>query len=440
MLSAFLVLLLSVTWGRQSPPAARPAANYHVAPTGTARGDGSARRPWDLATALAGARGRVQAGDTVWLHTGRYRGAFRTALMGDPDKPIVFRQRAGEHATIDGTLTADGAFLTFWGFEITQSIPKGYGLEARTSGGRFINLVIHDAGTMGVSFWTPGENAELYGCIVYNNGTHENLDHGVYVHNERGTKLLADNVFFDNLAYGIHVYASLRNPPQRNVRLEGNVSFNNGTISRKYRAKGNIIVGGEVPMSGMQVLDNFLYFSGQDGENLRLGYAPPPLRNDDVVVRGNIIWGGETALRLGNWTSAIIEGNTLGGAKQLTMGTSLGGESQRSNVLYPRPRVPPAPAVFVRPNRYEPGRAHIIVYNWNQQPSVRVDLTPVLTRGQSYEVRSVQDLFGPTLARGTYAGDSVTVPTARAFDVLLVTVSPLWGGAAPSGKSRSRAP
>ena len=415
----------------------RPAANYHVSPTGTARGDGSAKRPWDLATALAGARGRVQSGDTVWLHGGRYRGAFQTALMGDPDQPIVFRQRAGEHATIDGTLKAEGAFLTFWGFEITQSHPTTYGLEARTIGGRFINLVIHDAGTMGVSFWTPGENAELYGCIVYHNGTHENLDHGVYVHNERGTKLLADNIFFDNLAYGIHVYAGARNPPQRNVRLEGNVSFNNGTISRTYRAKGNVIVGGEVPMSGMQVLDNFLYFSGQDGENLRLGYAP--LRNDDVVVRGNVIWGGEVALRLGNWASAIIEGNVLGGAKQLTTGTPIPSASQRSNVLYSSLRVPPAPAVFVRPNRYEPGRAHIVVYNWTQLPRIKVDLTAVLARGQSYEIHNVQDLFGTAVVRGTFTGDSVVVRSGRAFDVFLLTVTPS-GEATPSGKSRSRAP
>jgi len=408
-----------------------------VSATGAARGAGTAARPWDLATALAGARGRIEPGDTIWLHGGRYRGAFRTVLAGQPERPIVFRQRAGERAIIDGTLKADGQYLTFWGFEIMQSNPTTYGLEARTNGGRFINLIIHDAGSMGISFWTPGENAEVYGCIVYNNGTHENLDHGVYVHNERGTKLLVDNVFFDNLAYGIHVYAGSRNPPQRNVRVEGNVAFNNGTISRKYRAKGNIIVGGEVPMSGMQVLDNYLYFSGQQGENLRLGYAP--LLNGDVVVRGNVVWGGETALRLGNWTRAVIEGNTIGGAKQPVAGVALPPASQRSNELYPRPRVPPRPRVFVRPNRYEPGRAHVVVYNWNQQPSVKVDLSAVLTRGQSYEMRNVQDLFGPPVARGTYDGDSVVVGTGRAFDVFVVTVSPS-SEATPSGRSRSRAP
>src|SRR2546427_11006648 len=48
-------------------PAARPlAAPFFAAPApaGTPRGDGTRDRPWDLATALSGGRGRVQPGDT----------------------------------------------------------------------------------------------------------------------------------------------------------------------------------------------------------------------------------------------------------------------------------------------------------------------------------------------------------------------------------------
>lgn len=426
-----LIALFAATLGGEIPRN-HPAAHFHVSPAGSPSGAGSAARPWDLATALAGARGRVRPGDTVWIHGGRYRGAFKTTLIADSARPIVFRQAPGERATIDGTLKADGAYLTFWGFEIMQSVPTTYGLEARTIGGKFINLVIHDAGTMGVSFWTPGENAELYGCIVYRNGTHENLDHGVYVHNERGTKLLADNVFFDNLAYGIHVYAGARNPPQRGVRVQGNIAFNNGTISRRYRAKGNILVGGEVPMSDMQVVDNLVYFAGPDGENIRLGYAS--VTNGDIVARGNVAWGGEVGLRVGNWQAAVVEGNTLVGARQLVSGLA----PDRSNALYARPRTPPAPAVFVKPNRYEPGRGYVVIYNWQQLPSVKVDLSTVLTEGQTYELRRVQDVFGAPVARGTFAGDSVALP-ASAFDVYLVTVSAPASVAAPSGRSRSRA-
>lgn len=426
-----LVALLAATLGGEVPEN-KPAANFHVSPTGSPMGAGTAARPWDLATALSGARARIRAGDTVWIHGGTYRGAFRSVLIGDSARPIVFRQARGERATIDGTLKAEGAYLTFWGFEIMQSKPSTYGLEARTIGGKFINLVIHDAGTMGVSFWTPGENAELYGCIIYRNGTHENLDHGVYVHNERGTKLLADNVFFENLAFGIHVFASARNQPQRGVRVHGNIAFNNGTISRRYPAKGNILVGGEVPMSDMQVVDNLVYFSGQSGENIRLGYLP--VSNLDILARGNVAWGGEIALRLGSWRAATIEGNTLVGARQLVTGMTL----DRSNALFAGTQTPAAPSVFVKPNRYEPGRGFVVIYNWQRQPNVKVDLSTILTSGQTYELRRVQDVFGAPVARGTFAGDSIPLPAA-AFEVYLVTAGPTASVAAPSGKSRSRA-
>lgn len=424
--------LLALTAALPTPRAIHQS--YHVSPTGNASGTGTLSRPWDLATALRGASGKIQPGDTVWLHGGRYRGAFRTSLRGQDERPIVFRQAEGERATIDGTLRAEGAYLWFWGFEITQSSPQTYGLEARTNYGKFINLVIHDAGTMGVSFWTPGENAELYGCIVYRNGTHENLDHGVYVHNERGTKLLADNVFFENLAYGIHAYATSRNQPQRNIHVVGNISFNNGTISRRYPAKGNIIMGGDVPMSGILVIDNLLFFPGAHGENLRLGYGR--VVNSDVVARGNFMWGGDAALVVGEgtWTTMRVENNTFGGARKLVraIGLALWPAVERANVYYESPRTLPAPAVFVRPNRYEPGRAHIAIYNLRSLPSVNVSLAKVLRVGQRYELRDVQDVYGKPVIAGTFAGDSVRVPVSGKFKTFLLT--------APSGTLQSLAP
>ena len=397
----FCVLLLE-------SPAPSPSHTYYVAPTGSAAGTGTAARPWDLASALAGAAGRIQPGDTIWLTGGRYRGVFHTQLSGAPGRPIVFRQQQGARATIDGTLRASGSDLVFWGFEITQSNPVGgsYGLEAQANNTRYINLIIHDAGSMGVSFWTPGENSELYGCIVFNNGTHENLDHGVYVHNERGIKRLSDNVFFNNLAYGIHAYAGPGNPPQHDIVIQGNIAFNNGTISQRYRAKGNILVGGDVPMSGIDVSSNYLYFSGDEGVNLRLGYKP--VDNDDVTARGNYAWGGETGIWLGQWRRAQVDGNTVGGARTLLANAAA--PLERVNLIHAGSRGATAPAVFVRPNRYEPGRAFIVAYNFSRSATVTANVAAVLRLGDVYELRSVQDPFGAPLAHGTYTGAPIPLP------------------------------
>src|SRR5690606_26666760 len=66
--------------------------------------------------------------------------------------------------------------------------------------------------------------------------------------------------------------------------------------------------------------------------------------------------------------------------------------------------------VQVRPNRYEPGRANIIVYNWSHQQSVAVDLSRVLQLGQAYEVRNAQDFFGPPIVSGSYEGGAIELP------------------------------
>ena len=417
-------------------------AGYYVSPGGSSGGDGSSHHPWDLATALSGAAGRVQPGDTVWLRDGTYRGVFRGSVSGAAGKPIVFRQYPNERATIDGRLRLDGADLVVWGFEIMRSSQTGEepNLEARGARQKLINMIVHESAQQGIRFWDEAVDAEMYGCIVYNNGTHENLDHGTYVHNVSGTKLIMDNVFFNNLAYGIHVYVSPGEGAQRNVHVIGNVSFNNGTISNRYPAKGNIIIGGEQPGQGHQAIDNMLYYSGTVGVNMRLGYLS---ENRDVIATGNTIWGGATAFAIGKWSSAVVTNNTIGGSADMVDFTDTpDGYSWSGNKFYRASSAsawrtvagtalpldawkaatglgstdavvgttPAATRVFVRPNKYEAGRALVVVYNWGHDASVSADLSGVLRSGQRYEVRNVQDLFGAPVASGTYSGGSITLP------------------------------
>lgn len=475
------ILLLAAGFGASGPspraqqqPAAPSRTGFYVAPAGNPAGNGSAQRPWDLQYALSGAQGRVHPGDTVWLRGGTYHGAFRTELEGAAGRWIVFRQYPGERATIDGTLRADGSYLAFWGFEIMQSAPDTYGIQANTAHGKFINLIVHDAGTQGVSFWTPAVDAELYGCIIYNNGTHDNFDHGTYVHNEDGTKLITDNVFFNNLARGIQIYASPKNPVLRNIKVEGNVSFDNGTISTVVGARENLIFNAPVPTEGMVGIGNMLYFAGNEGINLRVGkYAPQ--NNHDIVLRDNYAAGGKIGLEMVEpWNKATVTGNVFIGSRDVVKvgGASLPGHYQWSDNTWVRdagtkawrdedqaydwddwrrasglgatdhvlPEPPKETKVFVRPNHYEAGRAHIVVYNWGGGADVAVDVTGVLKPGDRYEVRNIQAVFDTPVASGTYQGGAISIPmtgvtppapigrvthtppkTGPAFDVFLLT-------------------
>ena len=447
-----------------------PNVAVYVTPTGTTSGPGSIATPWDLNTALSCAL----PGDTVWLRGGVYSGAFATALDGTASAPILFRQYPGERATIDGTLRADGSYLTFWGFEIRQSAPSTYGLQANTNAGRFINLIVHDAGTEGISFWTPGENAELSGCIVYNNGTNDNLDHGVYVHNEIGTKLISGNVFFDNFARGIQVYASSNNAAIRDVQVDSNVSFNNGSISSDVGSRQNIVISAQVLTSGMLARGNLLYFSpGENGIQFRLGDVDAS-NNQSIVVDSNFAVGGAAGLQMRlQWAQAEVRGNTFSGSSSTVVETG-GNESSYlwgGNAYYGDSTAPAwlqngvthdfagwkaatglggtdqviatAPAttrVFVLPNRHEAGRAFVVVYNFGLQASVNVDLSGVLTVTKPFAIRNVQDVFGTPVVSGTYSGGTVSIPmggvqppvplgrstvappqTGPAFDVFLVT-------------------
>ena len=461
------LVLLSV--GASRPARSVGSHEHFVGPSGTRAAQGTRRDPWSLEWALAGADGRVHPGDTVWLLNGVYPGTeFRTELNGTPTARITFRQYPGARATIDGRLLARGAYLDFWGFEIMQSDPLAHPeiqlLDARTDHGRFINLILHDANTHGVNFWTPGVDAELYGCIVYNNGTHENLDHGTYVHNDSGVKRIEDNVFFLNYARGIQVYATPKNDVLRNVHVVGNVSFNNGIISNRS-SHVNLLISAEARTEGMTAEDNMLFFSDNEGSNIRLGHYSPSF-NGDIIVRNNYAAGGAIGLEMPvRWDRAVVEGNTwLGSGEMVRLpggreplapalrwrdnrygtdtrapawrvgaqrndfeafrrATGLGADDE---VLGPAPFTP---RVFVRPNRYEAGRAHIVIYNWDRRPVVPVNVAGVLHQGDRYEVRNVQALFGPPVASGTYR-------TGATIDIPMQGVKP----PAPLGPRRSARP
>ncbi len=481
--------------GLGPPPAPKPPpgtrVGYYVEgpPYGTFTGNGTDSAPWDLATALAGGHGNtIHAGDTVWMRVGTYSGSFQTTLSGQPGTPIVFRGYPGERATINGSLAAQGSDLTFWGFEIMQTNPLNIVdrvLEANTVNGRFVNLVLHDAGFSGVSMAAgSGSGVELYGCIVYNNGFRDNIDHGIYAHNSTtGTKYITDNVFFNNFARGIQIYEG-GDSLIRNFDVEGNVSFNNGTIAGGASSQINLLISAPVVISGIVAKNNLLYFSpGTDGVQLRLGNydtSDSANYNRSIDIEGNYAAGGNTGLEMQyQWAQATILNNTFVGTSATdvvhTGGPTANLYQWSGNVYYRDPAAaawhhdttgydftdwktatglgasdnalagtPGANWLFVRPNKYEAGRGFVVIYNFASQNPVGVDISGIVATGALYEIRNVQNVYGAAVASGTYSGGTVSIPmngvappkpigrtapssaprTGPNFDVFLVTSTP----------------
>jgi hypothetical protein len=66
--------------------------------------------------------------------------------------------------------------------------------------------------------------------------------------------------------------------------------------------------------------------------------------------------------------------------------------------------------IFVRPNRYESGRAHVVVYNWDRLPTVAVNVGSVLPVGATYEVRNAEDFFAAPVCSGVFDGHPLELP------------------------------
>jgi hypothetical protein len=426
-------------------PTASAGRSHHVAPAGSPHGDGSANAPWDLPTALNQPE-VLQPGDTIWLHGGSYKGKFISRLAGTAEAPIVVRQFPGERATIDGNLNVGGESAIFWGFEVANSDtgrPDQAGVSIRAPRSKFINLAVHDHGGNGFTFAVEALDAEIYGSLVYNNGSMKNgsepAGQGIAAQNKDGEKRIEDNVLFNQFASGIQIYGSDA-VALKNFHVAGNASFSSG--------RPDLLVGGGSAASGIVVNSNYTYRTDK-GTTAVFGNEWGPT-NGDLALTDNVFVGSTKII---TWGQITAMRNAFAGAETLLMlrvpadasltpdydwrensyvaaegkwqpfnlsqgAASVGGfflpDWQQKTGLdkgskYSRGQ-PTGTSVFVRPNRYEPGRANVVVYNWDRLPTVKADMKDVMQRGARYEVRSAQDFFGAPVLSGTYDGQPLTLP------------------------------
>ena len=257
-ISALLLSAAIVCWGA-THQAGAAGTNWYVTPSGT--GTGGPASPMSLTKALSSAS-PAQPGDTVWLRGGTYAGGYTSQLTGTVTAPIVVRGYPGERATLDannsaarsaGSLLAiNGAHVIFRDFEVTSSDANR--IDQNTGDGNFpggidinqsqdislVNLVIHDMVGKGIGAWSENNTALIYGCIIYYNGMSDH-DHGIYVQNQTGNKLLKDNIIFDQASHGIHGYGS-SDAYLDNITIEGNTVFDNGGLINQ--SSRNILLGG----------------------------------------------------------------------------------------------------------------------------------------------------------------------------------------------------
>ncbi|MBA4148118.1 MAG: right-handed parallel beta-helix repeat-containing protein [Verrucomicrobia bacterium] len=385
--------------------------------------------PWDLQTALFHPAG-LAPGDVVWLRGGIYYKnnqltRFTSTLAGAPGQPITVRQFPGERAIIDGNLfQQSGGWVQYWGFEIMNSHPNRVTTEAGSfptafyigSGGqtndwvvsgfdlrapnvKLINLVVHDSIGGGISANVAATDPEVYGTLSYYNGWQgcdRGHGHGLYIQSKDPSRAtISENLFFAN--YGLGVQATANQDGVDNISFEGNAIFSNGILARKHQ--GNLLIGSVVGLARNPVLiSNFIFDAFGSSSDSNIGYSGG---STSAVVVGNYF---QTSV----YFSQHSEGMILISNTFLSGTTFLDRTNHPNNIFMEK--LPLNMVVKVRTNKYEPGRATIIVYNWENQESIGVDLGSFLPLGTPFAVRNAQNFRGPPLLNGTFEGELIYLP------------------------------
>lgn len=390
-------------------------------------------------TNLSGASSPLKPGDTLLVRN-ILKGTFVCQLIGTEAQPITVRSHPTYKGRIDGGIVTMGPDTTFTEIEVFNSstnrnVSRPTGIDVHGVRTKVVGNIIHDTGN-GIGLWSQAVNAEASLNTIYNCGMNiPGYAHGIYVQNESGTKLLKDNIIFNNFGYGIHAYGERGS--LKGISLEGNISFNNGILSAEKHFQPNIQVGGSTPAEDISLVRNLTYQGGaaSRGANLQLYYRSR--ENGDLTLTDNYFAGGNLEVQwwksiqatgntfltdaarvfifglpvtyalpnykfsknryvyLNDGTPFEIEGGGQGTFTQWQQGTGFDLDSTFSN------QRPTKQDVIVRQTGLK--TAHVVVYNWPQLATATVDLSTLLKSGETFEVRDAQNPLGVPY-RGTYNG------------------------------------
>ncbi len=325
---------------------------------------------------------------------------------------------------------------------------------------KIINCFMYDNLSNGIISGYIGTGNEFYGNIVFHNGcvtgSNNPRSHGAYIQNDNSSqrKTFENNILFNNYRTGIHAYSD--GGKIIGVSLIGNIVFNNGMMRQSGMSDKNIIAGtGGGGCDNINIENNCTYNNPEtQGTGIQAGYGGI---NNNTVVRNNKIFNGLHPFYFSGWYKTEVTNNTVAANVQSVLiqlvlpETSLGvkfsdytinnntyytatpastsfmyqyentGDTKvaftqwQSNTGFDRnstytTSLPPLNWIEIKPNKYEQGRAHVAVYNFQNKTTETIDVSSFMPVGSEYVVYDVQNLFGQPLRQGTLTGRTIDVP------------------------------
>jgi len=339
------------------------------------------------------------------------------------------------------------------------------------------------------SFQNEGTGREIYGCIIWGTGIYEygistytptnplTRGAGMYLQNRYNTFTVADNISSRNFTEGIKPYGE--SGYVNGFIVDGNITFKNETAGILIECLGNSISNATVVnnVDYRSFKNTMGYFSdtvhavhygllySNNYQTTYPDYRQSALwlkRWQNVNVVGNTI---ATTSFSNEWVTATSATPPLGGSGNFveifpitnSMSYAINNNVYHGGVELTEPyepfryqiyepeltfatwtntygfdlnssyttNLPTANVVAIRTNKYEIGRAHIAVYNWQSNSTANVNLSGVgLTHGQRFEVRDAQDFLGTPILTTNYNASSPAID----ISLLNTNVTSVTGG------------
>lgn len=367
---------------------------------------------------------------------------------------------ANDIVSLAGTeFYVSGSDTTYRDFEVMNSIPfrngdvtpeiaSGNGIINVGSGNKFVNLVVHD--TMnGIFSSNLSSNTEIYGCLTYNNGqflsSGEGKGHGMYLENGSGYSRIYNNISLNNFNLGTQLFGVTAS--YLGGDIQGNTFANSGSPLGRFnpvQRNINLLVGTDSQrIPNISIQDNY-FFQPHNSNGSSLGFGYGAGVDNGSIVNNYFVGGGGALLGIGNVSNVSVTGNKFYSGAGYVYYTQVYPNSPytwnnntyhdangrsvfavsgvdvyllngwRATTGYDSASTATAAkmpdTVIIRPNAYQVGRAHIIIYSPSRASSINVSLaTTGLTNGQSYMIKNAFDFGGPAVATGTYNSSSPTM-------------------------------
>jgi parallel beta-helix repeat protein len=216
------------------------------------------------------------------VRRGTYREAATFSRSGAASAPVTLRGYPGERPVVTGRLKITGKY-----FKVVRLVFKGSSFNAKgalvyVSGAAHVTIernVIRDGRMSGIyvgDSGNPSHDLTIVRNNIHDNGTHANLDHGIYCDN-CVDGVIANNIIAHNRARGIQLYEN----PERMLVTENTIVSN----------LTGIVIGGD----GASTADDNLIVNNIIAFNRRFGlstYWPDGVGSGNVVRR-NLFYGNK---------------------------------------------------------------------------------------------------------------------------------------------------